>query len=99
MKQVKVNSYTEAPFGDPRYDAPEHLSSTRDGGRTPRVAAVPAYRPHYSVGDGYRVPSADDLALTRRLASAGTLLGIEVVDHIVLGERGRFVSLKERGVL
>jgi len=44
-------------------------------------------------------PSAEDIALTRRLASAGQLLGIEVLDHIVLGESGRFVSLKERGVL
>jgi DNA repair protein RadC len=44
-------------------------------------------------------PSAEDVALTRRLASAGQLLGIEVLDHLVLGEAGRFVSLKERGVL
>jgi DNA repair protein RadC len=44
-------------------------------------------------------PSAEDVALTRRLVSAGTLLGIEVLDHIILGEHGRFVSLKERGVL
>jgi DNA repair protein RadC len=44
-------------------------------------------------------PSAEDVALTRRLASAGTLLGIELLDHVVVGEHGRFVSLKERGVL
>ena len=44
-------------------------------------------------------PSADDLALTRRLVSAGSLLGIELLDHIVLGENGRFVSLRDRGVI
>jgi DNA repair protein RadC len=44
-------------------------------------------------------PSSEDLALTRRLASAGALLGIEVLDHLILGEAGRFVSLSERGVL
>lgn len=44
-------------------------------------------------------PSAEDLALTRRLGSAGTLLGIEILDHIILGELGRFVSLRDRGVL
>jgi DNA repair protein RadC len=44
-------------------------------------------------------PSVEDVALTRRLASAGSLLGIELLDHLVLGEHGRFVSLKERGVL
>jgi DNA repair protein RadC len=44
-------------------------------------------------------PSAEDLSLTRRLAAAGQLLGIEVLDHIVLGEAGRYVSLRQRGVL
>lgn len=44
-------------------------------------------------------PSADDVALTRRLAAAGQVLGIEILDHVILGEAGRFVSLRERGVL
>jgi DNA repair protein RadC len=44
-------------------------------------------------------PSAEDVALTRRLASAGSLLGIEIIDHLILGEAGRYVSLKERGFL
>jgi DNA repair protein RadC len=44
-------------------------------------------------------PSGEDLALTRRLAAAGTLLGIEILDHLVIGEAGRFVSLRERGIL
>jgi DNA repair protein RadC len=43
-------------------------------------------------------PSADDLALTRRLAAAGSLLGIELLDHVITGG-DRFVSLKDRGVL
>ncbi len=43
-------------------------------------------------------PSAEDLALTRRLSAAGALLGIEVLDHLVIGA-GRFVSLKDRGLL
>lgn len=45
-------------------------------------------------------PSAEDLALTRRLAAAGALLGIEVLDHTVIASDGsRWVSLKERGIL
>ncbi len=44
-------------------------------------------------------PSAEDVALTRRLVSGGQLLGIEVLDHLILGESGRYVSLRERGVL
>ena len=42
-------------------------------------------------------PSAEDLTLTRRLVDAGRLLGIDVLDHIILGENGRFVSLRDRG--
>jgi DNA repair protein RadC len=44
-------------------------------------------------------PSAEDIALTRRLTAAGQLLGMEILDHLILGEAGRFVSLRERGVL
>jgi DNA repair protein RadC len=44
-------------------------------------------------------PSAEDIALTRRLTAAGQLLGIEILDHLILGEAGRFVSLRERGVM
>ena len=42
-------------------------------------------------------PSAEDREVTRRLAEAGELLGIQVVDHVVVAERG-FVSLREEGV-
>jgi len=62
---------------------------------TSRAAALILFHNHPS---GDPEPSAEDVALTRRLASAGTLMGIEVVDHLVLGA-GRFVSLKQRGVL
>ncbi|MBI4785854.1 MAG: hypothetical protein HY782_02270, partial [Chloroflexi bacterium] len=42
-------------------------------------------------------PSPEDISLTTELVRAGHLLGIEVVDHLVIG-RGNFVSLKERGL-
>ena len=47
---------------------------------------------------GDPAPSEDDVALTRRLADAGRLLNIAVLDHIVVGRSG-FVSLRQRGVL
>ncbi|ASS66331.1 MULTISPECIES: DNA repair protein RadC [unclassified Paenibacillus] len=43
-------------------------------------------------------PSPEDAALTRRLAEAGELVGIDVLDHIVIGD-GVFISLKEQGLL
>ncbi len=43
-------------------------------------------------------PSPQDLATTRRLNEAGRLLGIDLLDHVIIGD-GRWVSLKEYGVL
>ncbi len=40
-------------------------------------------------------PSREDIDLTNRLVEAGKILGIEVLDHIIIGD-GIFVSLKER---
>ena len=42
-------------------------------------------------------PSADDLDLTRRLAAAGVLMGIDVIDHLILADV-RYYSFKEEGV-
>ena len=41
-------------------------------------------------------PQPDDEALTRRLVAAGALMGIDLVDHIVLGDV-RYCSFKEMG--
>ena len=41
-------------------------------------------------------PSAEDRALTHRLRAVGTVLGIEVLDHLVIGD-GQYYSFKETG--
>lgn len=46
---------------------------------------------------GDPTPSPDDVAVTRAVVQAGKLLDIDTLDHLVIG-RGRFVSLKERGL-
>lgn len=43
-------------------------------------------------------PSPEDIQITKRLAEAGSLLGIEILDHLIIGD-GTFVSLKEQGYL
>jgi DNA repair protein RadC len=43
---------------------------------------------------GDPTPSPDDVALTQRLVAAGVLIGIDVVDHVILGD-GRYCSIKE----
>lgn len=47
---------------------------------------------------GDPTPSAEDRAVTGRLSRAGDLLGVRVVDHVVIAERG-FCSLREAGLL
>lgn len=43
-------------------------------------------------------PSPEDISLTHQLVEAGKVLGIEVLDHVIIGD-GTFVSLKERGAI
>jgi DNA repair protein RadC len=59
------------------------------------AAAIVVFHNHPS---GDPTPSPDDVALTRRLAAAGVLMGIDLVDHIVLGDL-RYCSFKEMGQL
>ncbi|MBP3218712.1 MAG: DNA repair protein RadC [Lachnospiraceae bacterium] len=47
---------------------------------------------------GNPAPSDEDIELTRRIASAGRMLELELLDHIIIGSR-RFVSMKEAGYL
>jgi DNA repair protein RadC len=47
---------------------------------------------------GDPTPSSEDLLFTRRMAEAAALIGVELVDHLVLGTSGRWLSLRERGV-
>jgi DNA repair protein RadC len=46
---------------------------------------------------GDPTPSPEDVVITRAITQAGKLLDIDVLDHLVIG-RGRYVSLKERGL-
>ncbi len=48
---------------------------------------------------GIPEPSKEDIDVTRRMDEAGKLLGIWLLDHIIVGEDGMFVSLQERGLI
>jgi DNA repair protein RadC len=41
-------------------------------------------------------PGAEDLLFTRRMAQAGDLIGVRLLDHLVVAGAGRWVSLRER---
>ncbi|MRH42974.1 DNA repair protein RadC [Aquibacillus halophilus] len=43
-------------------------------------------------------PSQEDIHVTKRLSECGKIIGIELLDHLVIGDH-KFVSLKEKGYL
>jgi DNA repair protein RadC len=59
------------------------------------AAAIALFHNHPS---GDPTPSADDLALTRRMVSAGHIMGIDVVDHLILADQ-RYYSVVEAASL
>ena len=59
------------------------------------AAAIIAVHNHPS---GDPTPSPEDVRLSRSMRAAGILLGIDVVDHIIVGHE-RYTSLRERGVM
>ena len=62
------------------------------------VEAVPSIIVSHNHPSGAADPSTEDVAVTKDLAKAAKLLGIDLLDHIVIGRKS-FVSLKERGLM
>jgi len=59
------------------------------------AAAIICFHNHPS---GDPEPSKEDIKITERLIEAGKIMGIEIVDHIIVGDE-RYTSLKERGII
>jgi DNA repair protein RadC len=47
---------------------------------------------------GETTESREDVEVTKRLAEAGKLMGIELLDHLIIGD-GKYTSLKEKGYI
>lgn len=47
---------------------------------------------------GIPEPSSEDINITKRLNEAGKILGINLIDHIIIGYKS-YVSLKEKGMI
>lgn len=71
----------------------------------PREVFAPAIRARanavifiHNHPSGDSSPSQDDVELTHRLCAAGDLMGIEVLDHLIVG-RGEYTSFQEKSLL
>lgn len=58
------------------------------------AAGVVLFHTHPS---GDPSPSAEDLGFTRRMVEAGELVGLNLIDHLVLGAGGAWTSLRRQG--
>lgn len=44
-------------------------------------------------------PSEEDKKITERLVEVGRIIGIEVIDHIIIGQDDEYYSFKEEGII
>lgn len=58
------------------------------------AAALVLFHNHPS---GDPAPSAEDLVFTQRMAEAAKIMGVDLLDHLILGAN-RYVSLRQRGL-
>ncbi len=59
------------------------------------AASVLCFHNHPS---GDPTPSQEDIQVTKRLVESGKVIGIDVLDHIIIGDK-KYVSLKEKGYI
>ena len=57
------------------------------------AAAIVLFHNHPS---GDPTPSTEDYVLTTRMVNAGDIMGIDVIDHVILGD-ARYFSYREKG--
>jgi len=61
-----------------------------------RIGGVSSIIVAHNHPSGNSQPSKEDVDITKRLNDCGRILGINLLDHIVIGD-GNFTSLKEKG--
>ena len=74
------------------------LVHPREVYRLPIVLAGAATIVMHNHPSGDPTPSKEDVHLTQRLTQAGEILGIELLDHLIFAEPGKWYSLKEGGL-
>jgi len=60
------------------------------------AAAIILFHNHPS---GDTEPSANDIDVTQTLIKAGKIMGIKVIEHVIVGENGKYFSFKEMGYI
>ena len=74
------------------------IAHPREIFRVAMLASAAALALFHNHPSGDPEPSVDDAVITKRLVAAGQVMGIEVVDHVILGD-GRWFSFRDAGML
>lgn len=74
------------------------IAHPREVFRAAAIASASSIVVFHNHPSGDPLPSQDDVLLTARLVAAGDVMGIEVVDHLILGA-GRWYSFRDGGLL
>ena len=48
---------------------------------------------------GNTTPSGEDMEITHRLRKAGDIIGIKVLDHVIIGGKGKYYSFADEGLI
>jgi DNA repair protein RadC len=71
------------------------VAQVRSRGTTVLYCVLVMFAHNHPSGDPEA--SEDDISLTKRLADAGEIMGIDVLDHVIIGDR-KYLSLKREGM-
>ena len=93
---VRTASWARARSSGEPWSGPPSSPGRSCAGPGRGAAGVLLWHTHPS---GDPCPSMEDIRFTRRLAEAGAIVGVRLLDHLILGGTNRWVSLRTRGVL
>jgi DNA repair protein RadC len=76
----------------------QSLAHPRDVFREAVLAGAPVVVVFHNHPSGDPTPSEDDVLLTRRLRQAGTIVGVDIADHVILAD-ARYCSMREQRLI
>ena len=91
----KINSITVASLGSVN----SSIVHPREIFKTAILSNASSIIISHNHPSGNPSPSKEDISITSRLKECGRILGIELLDHIIVGEDNNYISLKEKGLL
>jgi DNA repair protein RadC len=91
----KINSITVASLGSVN----SSIVHPREVFKTAILSNASSIIIGHNHPSGDPSPSKEDINITERLKECGKIMGIELLDHVIIGEYDKYFSFKEKGLL